>query len=75
MSRSSIYKMMQNGEFPRPVRIGPAVIRWRTCSLRSERCSKPKCNHTRVGEVDKSGGPPGHLMRATQLRKTCIAGQ
>ena len=23
MSRSSIYRLMQNGEFPRPVKIGP----------------------------------------------------
>ena len=23
MSRSSIYRLMQNGEFPRPVRVGP----------------------------------------------------
>ena len=33
MSRSSIYKMMQNGEFPRPVRIGPAAVRWRASDI------------------------------------------
>ena len=29
MSRSSIYRLMQTGEFPRPVRVGPAAVRWR----------------------------------------------
>ena len=35
MSRSTIYKMMQNGEFPRPVRIGPAAVRWRASDIRA----------------------------------------
>ena len=29
MSRSSIYRLMQSGEFPRPVRVGPSAVRWR----------------------------------------------
>ena len=29
MSRSAIYRAMQAGDFPRPVRIGPAAVRWR----------------------------------------------
>ncbi len=29
MSRSSIYRLMQEGEFPRPVRVGSAAVRWR----------------------------------------------
>ena len=29
MSRSSIYRLMQNGDFPRPVRVGRAAVRWR----------------------------------------------
>ena len=35
MSRSSIYKMMQNGEFPRPVKIGPTAVRWRASDIRA----------------------------------------
>ena len=33
MSRSSIYRLMQNGEFPRPVRVGPAAVRWRASDI------------------------------------------
>ena len=29
LSRSSIYKMMGDGEFPRPVRIGRRAVGWR----------------------------------------------
>ena len=27
--RSSIYRLMQEGKFPRPVRVGSAAVRWR----------------------------------------------
>ena len=29
MSRSSIYRLMQTGEFPRSVKVGPTAVRWR----------------------------------------------
>ena len=29
ISRSSIYRLMQEGELPRPVRVGSAAVRWR----------------------------------------------
>ena len=28
MGHSSIYRLMQDGEFPRQVRVGPAAFRW-----------------------------------------------
>ena len=33
MSRSSIYRLMQEGEFPRPVRVGSAAVRWRASDI------------------------------------------
>ncbi len=33
MSRSSIYRLMQEGEFPRPVRVGSAAVRWRESDI------------------------------------------
>ncbi len=30
LSRSAVYRRMQAGKFPRPVRIGPKAVRWRT---------------------------------------------
>ena len=29
LSRSSIYRLMADGEFPRPVKVGSAAVRWR----------------------------------------------
>ena len=33
LSRSSIYRLMQDGEFPRPVKVGPAAVRWRASDI------------------------------------------
>ena len=41
MSRSSIYRLMQNGEFPRPVRVGPAAVRWRESDIKAWLESRP----------------------------------
>ncbi len=41
MSRSSIYKMMQDGEFPRPVKIGLAAVRWRASDITAWVESRP----------------------------------
>ncbi len=41
VSRSSIYRLIQNGEFPRPVRIGPAAVRWRASDITAWLESRP----------------------------------
>lgn len=51
MSRSTIYKMMQSGEFPRPVRIGPSAVRWRASDIVAWVESRPVAR----GEFDKPG--------------------
>ena len=33
LSRSSIYRLMQDGEFPRPVKVGSAAVRWRVSAI------------------------------------------
>ncbi len=33
MSRSTIYRLMQEGEFPRPVKVGSAAVRWRASDI------------------------------------------
>ena len=33
MSRSSIYRLMQDGQFPRPVKVGCAAVRWRESNI------------------------------------------
>ena len=51
MGRSSIYRLMQEGEFPRPVRIGPAAVRWKASDITAWMESRPVAR----GEFD----PPG----------------
>ena len=50
MSRSSIYKLMQNGEFPRPVKIGPTAVRWRASDITAWVESRPVAR----GEFDRT---------------------
>lgn len=33
LSRSTIYEMMQRGEFPRPVKIGRRAVAWRESAV------------------------------------------
>ena len=33
MTRSSIYRLMQTGDFPPPVRVGPTAVRWRESDI------------------------------------------
>ena len=41
ISRSSIYRLMQEGKFPRPVRIGPAAVRWKASDIATWLESRP----------------------------------
>ena len=41
LSRSSIYRLMQEGKFPRPVRIGPAAVRRRASDITAWLDSRP----------------------------------
>ena len=41
MSRSSIYRYMQAGTFPQPVRVGPAAVRWRVSDITAWLESRP----------------------------------
>jgi prophage regulatory protein len=33
LSRSTIYRMMDAGQFPRPLRLGPGSVGWRTSAI------------------------------------------
>ena len=41
LSRSSIYRLMQEGEFPKPVRVGPTAVRWRASDITAWLESRP----------------------------------
>ena len=35
LSRSTIYRLMQESDFPRPVRIGPGAVRWKVSDIKA----------------------------------------
>ena len=41
LSRSSIYRMMDEGEFPRPIRIGKRAVAWRASSIERWKSERP----------------------------------
>lgn len=41
LSRSSIYEMMKNGDFPRPVRIGKRAVAWRESAISDWLANRP----------------------------------
>ena len=50
LGRSSIYRLMPDGEFPRPVKVGSAAVRWRASDITDWLESRPVAR----GEL----GPP-----------------
>ena len=53
MGRSSIYRLMQAKEFPRPVRVGPAAVRWRASDITGWVESRPIATSA-VGRPDRA---------------------
>ena len=51
LARSSIYRQMELGSFPRPVRVGPTAVRWRESDITQWMESRP----TVGSERDRSG--------------------
>ena len=41
MARSSIYRLMLQGDFPQSVRVGPAAVRWRESDITDWLESRP----------------------------------
>ena len=50
LTRSSIYRLMQDGQFPRPVRVGPAAVRWKASDITVWLESRPVA----TGEFDST---------------------
>ena len=57
MTRSSIYRLMDSGDFPRPVRVGPTAVRWRESDITGWLESLPIAR-------SKTGPPNGSLDAA-----------
>ena len=42
LSTASIYRLMDGGEFPRPIRIGQRAVRWKAADLQAWLESRPE---------------------------------
>ena len=61
MRRSSIYRLMQTGDFPPPVRVGPAAVRWRESDITGWMESLPIAEPVRPAQRSQSGPPKADL--------------
>ena len=51
LSRSSIYRLMQEDQFPRPVKVGSSAVRWRESDITAWLESRP-VTRGEVGPTD-----------------------
>ena len=42
MSRSTVYKKVKSGEFPKPIRLGRRMVRWRRWEVETWISSRPE---------------------------------
>ena len=47
LARSSIYRQMDLGSFPRPVKVGPSAVRWRESDITEWLASRPTASSER----------------------------
>lgn len=45
LGRSTIYRLIAERKFPRPVRLGPRVVAWRSCDLDEWSEGRPLVSH------------------------------
>ena len=41
LSRTSIYRLMDSGDFPHPIRVGPRAVRWRLRDIEEWMSERP----------------------------------
>ena len=54
LARSSIYRQMDLGSFPRPVKVGPAAVRWRASDITGWLESRPIAAGKDSGRPDRA---------------------
>ena len=47
LSRSSIYRLMRDGAFPEPLKIGPRAVRWWESEIEAWRAARPRATGDR----------------------------
>ena len=44
LSKSTLFRLVRSGQFPRPIRIGPRAVRWRAAELEVWLSGRPYSN-------------------------------
>ena len=57
LSRASIYRLISEGEFPRPVRVSAAGVRWRSTDIAAWIQSRP-LSTSELGSASDPWKPP-----------------
>lgn len=62
LSRSAIYRLMREGQFPCPIKIGARAVRWPQSEIESWIADRPRA----TGTLSERGGPllSGSLTRS-----------
>ena len=47
LGRSTIYRLMRDGSFPEPLKIGPRAVRWRESEIEAWLASRPRATGDR----------------------------
>ena len=42
LSRTSIYRLMREGRFPKPIKVGPKAVRWPASELEAWLAARPR---------------------------------
>ena len=57
LSRSSIYRLMTDDEFPLPIKIGPRAVRWPARDIFEWISTRPRANCQARAAKDEAGTP------------------
>ena len=56
LSRTSIYRLADSGDFPHPIRVGPRAVRWRLRDIEQWMLERPLA----TDKVEKVSKEPSH---------------
>ncbi len=56
LSRASIYRLADSGDFPHPIRVGPRAVRWRLGDIEQWMSERPLA----TDKVEKVSKEPSH---------------
>ena len=55
LSRTTIYRLMREGRFPEPIRIGDRAVRWREAEIASWLDSRPRSHGDGIHRAGRRG--------------------